>query len=184
MFKDFHRPIEKKKYQQQRMKEEFGKAVSFLTNLIRVKLCGSIRSIHVDQLNLFYNNLKDILHLHYEKHWFPEKPDRGSGYRCVRINHKMDPIALKARIDSGINEEILNKLRPVELTMWVDPYAVSYRIGETGSICALFLKKPQDSQPHNPLNQTPPHVVNVIEHTFNISIESKYMKKGVEESEP
>lgn len=75
---------------------------------------------------------------HYKHHWFPEKPSKGSGYRCIRINHKMDPIISKAASQIGLSLPQLYQLLPSELTLWVDPYEVSYRIGEDGSICVLY----------------------------------------------
>lgn len=79
---------------------------------------------------------------HYEHHWFPEKPSKGSGYRCIRINHKMDPIITKVASQIGLSQPQLHQLLPSELTLWVDPYEVSYRIGENGSICILYEKAP------------------------------------------
>lgn len=79
---------------------------------------------------------------HYQHHWFPNAPYRGSGYRCIRINHKMDPLIGKAACTIGLTKEQLFSLLPSELTMWVDPYEVSYRIGEDGSICVLYESAP------------------------------------------
>lgn len=87
---------------------------------------------------------------HYKHHWFPEKPFKGSGYRCIRINHKMDPIISKAASQIGLSLPQLYQLLPSELTLWVDPYEVSYRIGEDGSICVLYdatATKPASSKP-------------------------------------
>ncbi|ELK24030.1 PREDICTED: protein BTG2 [Myotis davidii] len=79
---------------------------------------------------------------HYKHHWFPEKPSKGSGYRCIRINHKMDPIISKVASQIGLSQPQLHRLLPRELTLWVDPYEVSYRIGEDGSICVLYEEAP------------------------------------------
>lgn len=75
---------------------------------------------------------------HYQHHWFPDRPQKGSGYRCIRINHEMDPIIATAANRIGLTSEQLFSLLPRELTLWVDPYEVSYRIGEDGSICVLY----------------------------------------------
>lgn len=75
---------------------------------------------------------------HYQHHWFPDRPQKGSGYRCIRINHEMDPIIGRSAIRIGLTSEQLFGLLPRELTLWVDPYEVSYRIGEDGSICVLY----------------------------------------------
>ncbi|GFS92144.1 hypothetical protein NPIL_654631 [Nephila pilipes] len=50
----------------------------------------------------------------------------------------MDPLIAKAGDVCGFNEADLRKLLPNELTMWIDPQEVSYRIGENGSICILY----------------------------------------------
>lgn len=50
----------------------------------------------------------------------------------------MDPLIAKAGDVCGFNEEDLRKLLPNELTLWIDPQEVSYRIGENGSICVLY----------------------------------------------
>merc|ERR1712071_696922 len=72
------------------------------------------------------------------EHWFPEKPCKGSGYRCIRINGKMDPVLVQAGALVGLPSQFLHTLFPSELTVWIDPMEVSYRIGENGSICVLY----------------------------------------------
>ncbi|KAG8176057.1 hypothetical protein JTE90_006838 [Oedothorax gibbosus] len=119
------------------MRVEIQKASHFLTNLVRIHCKESIIT-SPDRLEQFCRNLEDMLCDHYQQHWFPEKPCKGSGYRCIRINHKMDPILSKAGTESGFAEESLPSLFPSELTMWIDPREVSYRIGENGSICVLY----------------------------------------------
>ncbi|KAH0512757.1 Protein BTG1 [Microtus ochrogaster] len=90
---------------------------------------------------------------HYKHHWFPEKPCKGSGYRCIRINHKMDPLIGQAAQRIGLSSQELFRLLPSELTLWVDPYEVSYRIGEDGSICVLYEASPAGgSTPNNSSN--------------------------------
>ncbi|RLV87366.1 hypothetical protein DV515_00015773, partial [Chloebia gouldiae] len=86
---------------------------------------------------------------HYRHHWFPEKPFKGSGYRCIRINHRMDPIIGRAAGRVGLSLARLLQLLPRELTLWVDPFEVSYRIGDDGSICVLYeaTKPPSSSYP-------------------------------------
>ncbi|KFR13013.1 Protein BTG1, partial [Opisthocomus hoazin] len=65
-------------------------------------------------------------------------PSKGSGYRSIRINHKMGRLVGKAAGTIGLSHERLFQLLPSELTLWVDPFEVSYRIGEDGSICVLY----------------------------------------------
>jgi len=50
----------------------------------------------------------------------------------------MDPVLLRAGEAVGLSLADLLKLLPSELTLWVDPNDVSYRIGEDGSIGILY----------------------------------------------
>ena len=125
------------------MRNEISSAVDFLSNILKCK--GD------ELLKLFRENLSDLLCEHYENHWFPEKPYKGSGYRCLRIvNNKMDPLLAKAGASSGISVSELLNILPTELTMWVDPEEVSYRIGEEGSIGVLYEGAQQTSATSSP----------------------------------
>ncbi|XP_006005734.1 protein BTG1 [Latimeria chalumnae] len=119
------------------MKPEITAAVGFISKLLRTKGLVNDR-----QLQTFCHYLQDLLAEHYKHHWFPEKPCKGSGYRCIRINHKMDPLVGQAAQQIGLSIQQLYRLLPSELTLWVDPYEVSYRIGEDGSICVLYESMP------------------------------------------
>lgn len=115
------------------MRLEIRSASDFLMNILRLG-----RNLDSRLLDVFRGTLEDLLRHHYQHHWFPEMPTKGSGYRCIRINHKMDPILAKAGRACGLQEASLRELLPNELTLWVDPREVSYRIGENGSICVLY----------------------------------------------
>lgn len=54
----------------------------------------------------------------------------------------MDPLIGQAAQRIGLSSQELFRLLPSELTLWVDPYEVSYRIGEDGSICVLYESSP------------------------------------------
>lgn len=144
------------------MRIEIKSAANFLTNLLRVKCGNSVQSMTIQQLEQFCSKLEDMLCVHYQKHWFPEKPCKGSGYRCIRINHKMDPIISRAGSECGFDEASLRQLFPDELTMWIDPREVSYRIGENGSICVLFEGAATTTTCHsNGWERTPPRSVTI-----------------------
>jgi len=116
------------------MRHEVRTASTFLMDLLRLR---NILSKH--ELEIFRASMEELMKSHYQQHWFPEKPCKGSGYRCIRINHKMDPLVAKAGQLCGISDtSLLKTLFPNELTLWVDPKEVSYRIGENGSICVLY----------------------------------------------
>uniref|UniRef100_H2ZZV6 BTG anti-proliferation factor 2 n=2 Tax=Latimeria chalumnae TaxID=7897 RepID=H2ZZV6_LATCH len=119
------------------MVPEIAAAAGFVSQLLRTRGCVSDQ-----QLQVFSHALQEALLEHYRHHWFPDRPYKGSGYRCIRINHKMDPIVSRAASRIGLSSQLLFRLLPSELTLWVDPYEVSYRIGEDGSICVLYEATP------------------------------------------
>lgn len=126
------------------MKLEIQSATDFLTNLIR-----SSNRLNSTQLDTFNHTLSRVLYNHYQNHWFPEKPFKGSGYRCMRINHKMDTLIAKAGATCGLSVNELYTVFPNELTIWVDPEEVCYRIGENGSVGVLMPSETssEESQP-------------------------------------
>ncbi|CAL8337683.1 unnamed protein product [Arctogadus glacialis] len=131
------------------MKAEITAAVGFLSRFLRIK--GHVND---RQLQTFSQSLQDILNEQYKHHWFPDRPCKGSGYRCIRINHKMDPLVGQAGQRIGLTIQQLYLLLPSELTLWVDPYEVSYRIGEDGSICVLYESTPVATVPPPPVSVT------------------------------
>lgn len=128
------------------MKLELLSASNFLVHLIRL----GRRNVSESQLSKFRDCLIEVLRRRYRDHWFPEKPFKGSGYRCIRINGKMDPIIGQAGEGCGLTPTFLHQTFPSELTMWIDPLEVSYRIGENGSICVLYEYKEGVSDPWKP----------------------------------
>ncbi|XP_030633243.1 protein BTG1 [Chanos chanos] len=129
------------------MKTEVSTAANFITRLLR-----GTGLLSEEQLQQFSNSLEEALGEHYQHHWFPNAPCRGSGYRCIRINHKMDPLIGKAACTIGLTRDQLFSLLPSELTLWVDPYEVSYRIGEDGSICVLYESTPPSVNNASPVD--------------------------------
>lgn len=122
---------------------EITSAADFLVHLLRI----SSTRLNEDQLDLFRGSVSNILQNRYREHWFPQKPNKGSAFRCIRINGKMDPIIAQAGAAIGIHPQFLRTLFPFELTIWIDPAEVSYRIGENGSICVLYESKESSPPP-------------------------------------
>lgn len=118
------------------MKIEVHSAADFLMNLLRLK--KEPLPIDNDKLQSFKGSLESVLVLHYSSHWYPDIPIKGSGYRCIRINGKIDPLIIQAGKAVGITPTVLRRMLPAELTLWIDPEEVAYRIGENGSICVLY----------------------------------------------
>ena len=128
------------------MKLEVQSASNFLSHIVR----PSKRNVSESKLGKFRNSLIEVFRRRYRDHWFPEKPFKGSGYRCIRINGKMDPVIGQAGDNCGLSSQFLHQIFPSELTMWIDPREVSYRIGENGSICVLYEYKENDPTPWKP----------------------------------
>jgi len=133
------------------MKLELQSASNFLVHLVRLSSRNS--SIPENQLVSFQGSLVEVLRRRYRDHWFPENPFKGSGYRCIRINGRMDPVIAQAGESCGIDPQVIHNTFPSELTMWIDPLEVSYRIGENGSICVLYeFKEDGPNDPWRPNN--------------------------------
>ena len=97
-------------------------AISFLMSYLYNKLPRR-------RVDLFSAELTRRLKEKFEGHWYPERPSKGSGYRCLLIGDDLDPILVKAANDSGLSMEEIRTSLPDKLTMWIDPDEVSYRIG-------------------------------------------------------
>ena len=59
---------------------------------------------------------------------------QGSAFRCLKTGEPMDAVLEIAARESGVPiADILENL-PAELSVWIDPGEVSYRIGEKGAV--------------------------------------------------
>jgi len=115
------------------MRTEISKAAAFLSSMIRNK------NLTTEKLSQFRDALEARFASSFTDHWFPERPLRGNAYRCVRIvNNRMDKLVAAAGADMGLSEEYLRSAFPQELSVWIDPYEVSYRIGEDGSVGMIY----------------------------------------------
>ncbi|XP_038639428.1 protein Tob2-like [Scyliorhinus canicula] len=95
--------------------------------------------------DLFGEELERLLKQKYEGHWYPEKPLKGSGYRCVHIGETVDPIVEQATRRSGLDIEDIRANVPPELSLWIDPFEVSYQIGEKGAVKVLYMDDNENS---------------------------------------
>lgn len=63
---------------------------------------------------------------------------QGSAFRCLKTGDPTDAVLERAARESGVPiSDILDNL-PAELSVWIDPGEVSYRIGEKGTIKILI----------------------------------------------
>ncbi|CAG0912476.1 unnamed protein product [Notodromas monacha] len=118
------------------MKREIFCAIRFLMQLVTKNPNAYL--ISEPQIKMFEVKMANLLEHKYGGHWFPTIPSRGSAYRCIRINGLLDPLVSEAGELSGVPNHVLQRVLPADLTLWIDPNEVSYRIGESGSICHLM----------------------------------------------
>ena len=94
---------------------------------------------------LYYSLLlRDIRY--FVGHWYPDKPEKGSGYRCIRVNGST-PDVLVQRVAEDCGIPAIRGDLPAELTVWIDPGEVSYRIGEEGSVCRHYYLENEQPRP-------------------------------------
>lgn len=91
------------------------------------------------RVNIFGEELERQLKKKYEGHWYPDKPYKGSGFRCIHVGEKVDTVVEEAAKESGIDIEDIRNNLPQDLSVWIDPFEVSYQIGEKGSIKVLYV---------------------------------------------
>ncbi|XP_015603287.1 protein Tob1 isoform X2 [Cephus cinctus] len=90
------------------------------------------------RVNIFGEELEKALKDKFKGHWYPEKPFKGSAFRCLKTGDPVDPVLERAAKESGVPiQDILENL-PTELAVWVDPGEVSYRIGEKSAVKILY----------------------------------------------
>lgn len=113
------------------MREEVHCACEFLSRMLETK------NLPVQFVNQFKKRLEELLISRFENHWDTANPSKGSAYRCIRINGRLDPVIRDAAKVTGLRD--ISTYLPAEFTMWIDPKEVSYRFGEDGSICHCSL---------------------------------------------
>lgn len=116
------------------MKNELYSAANFLTHIVSLK-----NVISKLKLLQFCDCLIEVFYRRYQNHWHPALPNKESGYRVIRIHHHhMDIMIIQAAEAAKLDLNLIRELLPSELTLWIDPNEVSYRIGEHGKICVIY----------------------------------------------
>jgi len=97
------------------------------------------------RVNLFGEELENALRDKFQGHWYPDKPFKGSAYRCLKITDPTDPVLNRAARESGNPiSDIIENLAS-DLAIWIDPGEVSYRMGEKGAVKILYSEKDNGS---------------------------------------
>ncbi|KAK1162178.1 protein Tob1-like [Acipenser oxyrinchus oxyrinchus] len=91
------------------------------------------------RVNIFGEELERQLKKKYEGHWYPDKPYKGSGFRCIHVGDKVDPVVEQAAKESGLDINDVRNNLPQDLSVWIDPFEVSYQIGEKGPVKVLYV---------------------------------------------
>jgi len=136
------------------MKIEIDHGVEFLCTLLLSNGASEEKS------RAFCAALRVVLLDHFDNHWDPEQPQKGSGYRCIRIHHdRAEPLVDRAALTSHTEQVV--ELLPSELTLWFDPTNVSYRIGENGGrIKTIYYAGAKDQSQPVDIPRKAPHVLN------------------------
>lgn len=59
---------------------------------------------------------------------------QGSAFRCLKTGDPTDAVLDRAARESGVPITDILENVPAELSVWIDPGEVSYRIGEKGAV--------------------------------------------------
>ncbi|XP_063309453.1 protein Tob1 [Pelobates fuscus] len=91
------------------------------------------------RVNIFGEELERLLKKKYEGHWYPDRPYKGSGFRCIHVGEKVELVIEQAANESGLDIEDVRRNLPQDLNVWIDPSEVSYQIGEKGQVKVLYV---------------------------------------------
>ncbi|KAM4703021.1 protein BTG3-like [Rhinophrynus dorsalis] len=112
-----------------------------------VRLLNRHQKLDCTQVETFIQTLTTILCDKFEGHWYPESPQKGQAYRCIRIEQSqcVDDSVLQACMRSGLRCSQL--ALPRDMYLWIDPQEVSCRLGES---CSPFtVKAPEEKEIQN-----------------------------------
>lgn len=81
-----------------------------------------------------------VFFFHFVSFAFSFEFMQGSAFRCLKTGDPIDAVLDRAARESGVPiTDILENL-PSELSVWIDPGEVSYRIGEKGAVKVSYSK--------------------------------------------
>lgn len=92
-----------------------------------------------EKLEELAHELTEILRQRYTGHWYPDRPNKGNGYRCINVNQSvLDPTLQQAVRQCQLSANTVSRNLPENLSLWVDPHEVSYRYGDRGPVDVLY----------------------------------------------
>ena len=114
------------------MKLEIQSAVNVLLYLIGNKLKPK-------DLKRLGNVLTQILFQNFQGHWLPDKPLFGCSFRCIQIKEDhFDGRLERACKVAEVSLKCVKKALPSSLTLWIDPYEVTYVGGSSNYVYSIY----------------------------------------------
>ncbi|KAF9094480.1 Protein btg1 [Mortierella sp. GBA35] len=90
-------------------------------------------------IETFKSQVMALMQEKYTNHWDPQRPHYGNGYRAITsFGGKVDPLLCEAAQKSDLPLETLEGHIPRDLVLWVEPFNVSFRVGDHGSINTIY----------------------------------------------
>uniref|UniRef100_A0A7M5X3Z0 Anti-proliferative protein domain-containing protein n=1 Tax=Clytia hemisphaerica TaxID=252671 RepID=A0A7M5X3Z0_9CNID len=124
-------------YDPNSMEHEVEAGVSLILRFVQN---STLKKTNTHGLQSFKERLIKAIIEMYTGHWYPDRPMKGSAFRCLRINQNGSESLIEKTAKNCDAVWIVESL-PKEFTVWIDPSEVSYRIGEEGSICVHYARK-------------------------------------------
>ncbi|CAD5116856.1 unnamed protein product [Dimorphilus gyrociliatus] len=125
------------------------------------------------RVDMFGQQLARHLTVKFSQHWYPDRPFKGSAYRCIRT--RTEPSIVNSATESGLAIQEVLSCFPPDLDIWVDPGEVSYQ--SAGAPLTVIYSEPmQFSLKQNSL-PAPPEVVQYQQHqqmTANMFARTKF----------
>jgi protein Tob/BTG len=88
----------------------------------RSRMSSRLTPFDESVIEKFKTHLHQELSEKFQGHWYPENPQRGSGYRSISFDHRMDPILTKVAKSCGFERQVENRFRAVRsFVMYINP---------------------------------------------------------------
>lgn len=92
------------------------------------------------RVNQFGEEMEKLVKQKFAGHWYPESPMKGSAFRCLKTTPPLDLAFGAAAMYCGVNLSDIQENLPKDLSIWIDPGEVSYRLGEKEPVKVLYTK--------------------------------------------
>ncbi|KAG0050751.1 hypothetical protein BGZ83_004467 [Gryganskiella cystojenkinii] len=87
----------------------------------------------------FKTQVAKLMQEKYTDHWDTTRPHWGNGYRAITsFGGKVDPLLCQAAQNCSLPMPTLESHIPKDLVLWVEPFSVSFRVGDHGSINTIY----------------------------------------------